>query len=178
MEHFMLILLSVFQDNIECILEIENWNSHFWWGGFPDKYGNMFDKTELRRCMLLEKSYLHDLFSSNSLNVLTVLGSASMLQLNIICKILHFITMGEIPLSKEAIRKLTSSKRANFMSKTLVHPFICLFSVQKCSLVIFSDETRQNKSSVCTEIEWKNLTPFAFFTISLYSTLYKLFDTI
>ena len=78
----------------------------------------MFDKSELRRSMLLEKSYLYDLYSSNGLNVSTVLGSASMLQLNIVCKILHFISVGEIPLSKEAIQKLNSSKKANFLSKT------------------------------------------------------------
>ena len=103
----------------------------------------MFDKSELRRSMLLEKSYLHDLFSSNDLSVGQVLASASLLQLNILLKILHFVTVGDIPLSKEAIEKLTKSKKAHFLTRS--------FKDRK-KVRTFVNGSRANKIAVLTKI--------------------------
>lgn len=53
--------------------------------------------------MLLQKSWLNDLQKSSGIKSSTsILGSASILQINILIKILHFITIGSIPLGSHS----------------------------------------------------------------------------
>ena len=54
----------------------------------------LWDKTEVRRCMLMEKSFLNDIFHSNHLTTATILAGATNFQINLLLRILHFITKG------------------------------------------------------------------------------------
>ena len=54
--------------------------------------------------MLLQKSWLNDLQKSSGIKSSTsIIGSASILQINILIKILHFITIGSIPLGSHSL---------------------------------------------------------------------------
>lgn len=104
----------------------------------------MFDKDQVRKSMLLQKSYFHDLFSSNSLTCGTILASGSILNLNTLIKVLHFITIGEIPLSNQAIERLTKSRKAHFLHKKFK---------QKKLVRNLLNSNRQEKISVLVKVQ-------------------------
>ena len=58
----------------------------------------MWSKSTLRNAMLLEKSFLSDVFHSNSLTIPAILQGANIFQLNILIKVLHFVASGKFVL--------------------------------------------------------------------------------
>ena len=67
--------------------------------------------------MLMEKSFLNDIFHSNHLTTATILAGATNFQINLLLRIVHFITKGDIPLSSESLTNLKNSRKAHFLNK-------------------------------------------------------------
>ena len=77
----------------------------------------MFDKFEVRRSMLIEKPFLNDMFQSNQYTSPNIIAGATIFQINLLIRLLHFVTIGAIPLSKSSLEKLKISRKASFMHK-------------------------------------------------------------
>ena len=68
--------------------------------------------------MLIEKTFLNDLFQSNSYTTANIIASATNFQIHLLIRIFHFVAIGSIPLSKETVEKLKISKKASFLHKS------------------------------------------------------------
>ena len=98
----------------------------------------MFDKKLLRNSLLLNKSFLHELWTANNLISRKVLASANLQQINLLLKIIFMITVnyyvsdyffsfllpklfhlqaGHIPISSKGLHNLTTLKKANYLNK-------------------------------------------------------------
>ena len=77
----------------------------------------MWSKADLRRAMLLEKTFLYSIHQANSITVCAIIAGATNLQINILIRVLHFISSGQIPLEPSVIERLSSSKKAGHLTK-------------------------------------------------------------
>jgi len=67
--------------------------------------------------MLLEKSFLSDVYHSSNLTISTILQSANIFQINIVLKVIHFVASGDIPIHSKVIEDLEKSRKAGFLHK-------------------------------------------------------------
>ena len=66
--------------------------------------------------MIFNKSFLAELYESNNLSARKILSRASDSQIKLLIYILHFICVGEIPLSAEAFESLSKAKKSRFIN--------------------------------------------------------------
>ena len=59
--------------------------------------------------MLLNKSFLAELFNSNHLSAPTIIASGTSIQINLVVVILHNIAVGNIPISEKSLKELGST---------------------------------------------------------------------
>ena len=77
----------------------------------------MEEKVQLRKRMIFHKQFLLELYNSNALKSKKVLTSATDAQLKLLINILHFVSIGDIPLSRQSFNSISKSRKTTFLSK-------------------------------------------------------------
>lgn len=77
----------------------------------------MEEKAQLRQKMIFHKQFLLELYDSNALESKKVLTSATDAQLKLLINILHFVSIGDIPLSRTSFNSISRARKTTFLSK-------------------------------------------------------------
>ena len=77
----------------------------------------MEEKVQLRQKMIFHKQFLLELYNSNALESKKVLTSANDAQLKLLINILHFVSIGDIPLSRTSFNSIARARKTTFLSR-------------------------------------------------------------
>ena len=77
----------------------------------------MCDIKKLRNHMLMNKTFLMELYNSNSMTSRKLLVSANDTQIKMLLQIIYCVTNGLIPLNKNSFQGLSLSRKTKFLSK-------------------------------------------------------------
>ena len=75
----------------------------------------IIEKCKCRELMIYNKQFLSDLYESNGMTARKILNLASDSQIKLWLCLLHFISKGEIPLSKDGFKSISKAKKGRFI---------------------------------------------------------------